>query len=74
MELAIAFGAIIALSLAVGLPAIRRQKTQKQRRGGSLGSAMFAMNEIFHPAAHSSIQIVDEQKEARKAMPSPEDK
>jgi hypothetical protein len=74
LQLAITFGAIFALSLAVGVPAMRRQKKQKHRRGGSLGSAMFPMNEIFHPAAHTSIQIVDEQKEARKPMPSPEDK
>jgi ABC-type Co2+ transport system permease subunit len=74
MPLVIVFVAIAAIALAVGIPTTIRNKKNKSKKTSVMGSAMFAMNEIFHPSAHSAIQVVDEQKEARKPNPSPEDK
>ncbi len=73
MELFVALGSILAIALIVGLPASRRNKKTKKRPGGSMTSAMFAMNEIFAPSAHNSVLIVEEQKRAVKQTGSPED-
>ena len=51
----------------------RSGKTSRRRVGGS--SAVFGvMNEVFHPAASQANIIVEEQREARAPLPSPEDK
>jgi hypothetical protein len=73
VELFVALGSILAIALIVGLPASRRNKKTKKRPGGSMTSAMFAMNEIFAPSAHNSVLIVEEQKRAVKQTGSPED-
>lgn len=73
MELFVVLGSILAIALIVGLPASRRNKKTKKRPGGSMTSAMFAMNEIFAPSAHNSVLIVEESKRAVKQTGSPED-
>ena len=73
MELLIVLGSILVISLVIGIPASIRNKKAKKRFGGSMTSAMFAMNEIFAPSAHNSVLIVEEQKRAVKQTGSPED-
>lgn len=73
MELLVILGSILVISLAVGIPAMRRNKKAKKRHGGTMSSAMFAMNEIFAPSAHNSALIVEEQKRAVKQTGSPDD-
>lgn len=52
--------------------------TRKNRKGGkgrkAMGAGLFAINEIFHPSAHESSIVLEEKREERKALPSPEDK
>ena len=73
MELVVILGSILLIALAVGLPTMRRNKKAKKRLGGTMGSAMFAMNEIFAPSAHNSALIIEEQKRAVKQTGSPDD-
>lgn len=72
MELFVVLGSILAVALIVGLPASRRNKRAKKRPGGSMSSAMFAMNEIFAPSAHNSVLIVEEQKREVKQTGTPD--
>lgn len=72
MELLIILGSILVIALAAGIPATVRNKKAKKRPGGSMSSAMFAMNEIFAPSAHNPALIVEEQKRAVKQTGSPE--
>lgn len=52
--------------------------TRKNRKGGkgrkAMGAGLFAINEVFHPSAHESSIILEEKREERKPLPSPEDK
>ena len=52
--------------------------TRKNRNRGkgrkAMGAGLFAIDEIFHPSAHESSIILEEKREERKALPSPEDK
>ena len=73
MELLIVLGSVLVISLVIGIPASIRNKKAKKRPGGSMTSAMFAMNEIFAPSAHNSVLIVEEQKRAVKQTGSPEE-
>lgn len=46
----------------------------KKKRGASMSAAFGVLEEIFHPSGHNAAVIREEQAEARKPMPSPEDK
>jgi hypothetical protein len=72
MELLVILGSILVVSLAVGIPAMRRNKKAKKRPGALMSSAMFAMNEIFAPSAHNSVLIVEEQKREVKQTGTPD--
>jgi hypothetical protein len=72
LELFVVLGSILAIALLVGIPASHRNKKAKKRPGGSMSSAMFAMNEIFAPSAHNSVLIVEEQKREVKQTGTPE--
>ena len=48
------------------------RKTRKRRAAMSAG--LFAINEIFHPAANETAIVLEEKREARTPLPSPEDK
>ena len=51
------------------------RKNRKRGKGGkAMGAGLFAIDEIFHPSAHESSIILEEKREERKALPSPEDK
>jgi hypothetical protein len=67
----------IAAMLVVTLTFIELT-TRKNRNGGkgrkAMGAGLFAIDEIFHPSAHESSIVLEEKREERKALPSPEDK
>jgi hypothetical protein len=44
------------------------------RKSARIGGALSVFNEIYQPHAHSTQIIVEEQKQAVKPKPSPEDK
>ena len=51
------------------------RKNRKRSKGRkAMGAGLFAIDEIFHPSAHESSIILEEKREERKALPSPEDK
>lgn len=50
----------------------RKRTTGKGRK--AMGGALFAIDEVFHPSAHESAIILEDKREERKAIPSPEDK
>jgi hypothetical protein len=72
------FFAIIGV-FAVSLFFIARlSKDQRKAEGAkarkAMGAGLFAINEIFHPAAHESSIVLEVQREERAPLPSPEDK
>jgi hypothetical protein len=44
------------------------------KRSGAVGGALGVFNELYNPSAYSAQIIVEEQKQAVKPKPSPEDK
>jgi hypothetical protein len=46
----------------------------KKKRGASMSAAFGVLEQIFHPSGHSAALVREEQAEARKPMPSPEEK
>ena len=67
--------AAVVLGLALEFRARRAAKKTGSHRRNVGGSAVFGvMNEVFHPAASQANIIVEEQREARAPLPSPEDK
>jgi hypothetical protein len=49
------------------------RKTMRTSNGAA-GGALGIFNELYNPSAHAAQIIVEEQKEAVKPKPSPEDK
>lgn len=49
------------------------RRSMGKRPSGASGM-LGVMNELYNPSAHSTQIIVEEQREAVKPMPSPEDK
>jgi hypothetical protein len=50
------------------------EKPKKFKKYPTSGAALGVVNEIFQPTAANASVVVEEQKVARKATPSPEDK
>ena len=44
------------------------------KRSGGVGGALGVFNELYNPSAHASQIVMEEQREAIKPKPSPEDK
>ncbi len=69
MEYLAAIG-IVALVLLV--PAFMPRRKYKKNR--ALAGVLSGFDEIFHPSAKQAQEIIAEQAQASKPMPSPEDK
>lgn len=68
---------LVLLAAAIGvlfLPIKAREKNSTKSRYRGAGAVLFAINEVFSPSAANASVIAEEQREARKAIPSPEDK
>lgn len=64
---------LIATLTFVEMSSRKRRKT-KGKGHKAMGAALFAIDEVFHPSAHESAIIMEDKREERKAIPSPEDK
>lgn len=71
------FGLIVVATL-ISISAIpnyrHKKKTGKKLGRSTAAGGLGAFDEIFHPAAANAAVIIEEQREARTALPSPEDK
>jgi hypothetical protein len=52
----------------------REKSNSSSKKYRSSGAVLFGINEAFAPSAANATLIQEEQRESRKAMPSPEDK
>jgi hypothetical protein len=48
-------------------------KPKRKRKYPTSGAILLGINEVFQPSAANSALIQEQQKESRKAQPSPED-
>ena len=74
VELIILLLALLAvlIGLFVPLPS-NSAKPKRSKRYRTSGAIMFGINEVFQPSAANAALIQEQQKESRKAQPSPED-
>jgi hypothetical protein len=65
----------LTASLAVVLftPTKYQEKRRKTKKYRASGAVLFGIYEIFRPSAANASSVQEEQKEARRAIPSPED-
>jgi hypothetical protein len=64
-------GVAVWLFLPRKAPAKSKSRSKKYRTSGAV---LFGINEVFAPSAANATIIQEEQRESRKAIPSPEDK
>ena len=75
MELLYVLGGIVALSVVLSIPAWRYEKRTGKKLGRAAAASMMnVVNELYLPSAANAAVILDEAKERRVAIPSPEDK
>ena len=75
MELLLTLTGILIFAIIASIPArMHSKKTGKKRPSGAMSGALGVVNELFAPSAQNAAIIVEEQREAIKPMPSPEDK
>lgn len=74
MEVFIGFVALFVSSFAVLAWLTRKRGPRGSKSRQAMGAGLFAINEIFHPAAHESSIAIEDQREARAPLPTPEDK
>lgn len=65
--------AFLLLAVLVRIDVLNK-RAGKRRFGRGSGAAMSVVNELFQPSAANAAVILEEKREARKAMPAPEDK
>ena len=70
MEIVLAVLVVLAVLL---FPAFWSRKPGKKRHSAMSG-AFAAMDEVFHPAGKQATELLAEQTQATKPLPSPEDK
>jgi hypothetical protein len=63
----------VALWLFVPRKAQAKSKSRSKKYRTS-GAVLFGINEVFAPSAANAAIIQEEQRESRRAIPSPEDK
>ncbi len=66
---------ILVFAIIASIPArIHAKKTGKKRPSGAMSGPLGVVNELFAPSAQNAAIVVEEQREAIKPIPSPEDK
>lgn len=71
------FWLVLLAGIAAWLFVPRKPKelpNKKSKRYATSGAVLFGLNEVFAPSAANATMIQQEQRESRKALPSPEDK
>lgn len=75
VELIYVVVAITAIAWLLSIPARRYEKRTGKKLGRSGAAGMMnVLNELYLPSAANAAIIVEEQRERRVAIPSPEDK
>jgi len=73
MEWALAVAIIVSIAVVLFVPTNYKAKPRKAKKYRVSGAVLFGINEIFQPSAANAASVQEEQKEARRAIPSPED-
>lgn len=72
--IALAAAGLIFLFFPIPKKIRTRENPKRHKKYRTSGAFLGAVTEIFQPSAANASVIVEEQKVARKATPSPEDK
>jgi hypothetical protein len=73
MEWTLVLAIIASLAVLLLLPTNYKERPRKAKKYRASGAVLFGINEIFQPSAANAASVQEEQKEARRAIPSPED-
>jgi len=73
MELFLVLAIVTSLVVVLFVPTNYKEKPRKAKKYRASGAVLFGINEIFQPSAANAAAIQEEQKESRRAIPSPED-
>jgi hypothetical protein len=73
MELFLVLAIVTSLAVVLFVPTNYKEKPRKAKKYRASGAVLFGINEIFQPSAANAGAIQEEQKESRRAIPSPED-
>jgi gas vesicle protein len=73
MESFLVLAIIASLAVVLFAPTSYKEKPRKARKNRASGAVLFGINEIFQPSAANAASVQEEQKESRRAIPSPED-
>jgi hypothetical protein len=73
MEFLLIVAIVSALAVVLFVPTNYKEKPRKVRKYRASGAVLFGINEIFQPSAANSASVQEEQRESRRAIPSPED-
>jgi hypothetical protein len=74
LEVFIGFVVLLISAFALLAWLTRKSGSKGSKSRQAMGAGLFAINEIFHPAAHESSIAIEDQREARAPLPTPEDK
>lgn len=73
MEWPIILAIIASIAVVLFAPTTYKAKPRKAKKYRASGAVLFGINEIFQPSAANAASVQEEQKESRRAIPSPED-
>ena len=73
MEWALVVAMIASIAVVLFVPTNYKAKPRKAKKYRASGAVLFGINEIFQPSAANASSVQEEQKESRRAIPSPED-
>lgn len=74
MELLIVLGGIVAVAVIASIPAWRYERRTGRKLGRSGAAAgLGVVQELFQPSAANASAVIEEQREARHAIPAPGD-
>ncbi len=72
MEFFLVLAIVAALALVLFAPTNYKEKPRKVKKYRASGAVLFGINEIFQPSAANAATVQEEQRESRRAIPSPE--
>jgi hypothetical protein len=73
MEWFLVLAIFASIAVVLFVPTNSKQKPRKVKKYRASGAVLFGINEIFQPSAANATSVQEEQKESRRAIPSPED-
>lgn len=74
MELVIILAIIVVIAILGAMPTLVRNKRLGKKGVSALSAGLGVINELYAPSAKNAAVIQEEQREAVKPKPSPEDK